>query len=115
MTKPIKYTVSDGKLVLTLEVCEEGGFTVTSPFVPGLVTEADWKTWKPSTFKPDLDNALEAFGPKRLLYGSDWPVCLLAVTYKHWVEIVEKFALSLSSYEQKRLWAETAVEAYNLH
>ena len=41
MAKPIKYTVSDGKLVLTLEVCEEGGFTVTSPFVPGLVTEAD--------------------------------------------------------------------------
>lgn len=41
MAKPIKYTVSDGKLVLTLEVCEEGGYCVTSPFVPGLVTEAD--------------------------------------------------------------------------
>ena len=41
MAKPIKYTVSDGKLVLTLEVAEEGGFTVTSPFVPGLVTEAE--------------------------------------------------------------------------
>ena len=41
MAKPIKYTVSDGKLVLTLEVCEEGGFTVTAPFIPGLVTEAE--------------------------------------------------------------------------
>ncbi|HXD88045.1 MAG TPA: type II toxin-antitoxin system HicB family antitoxin [Urbifossiella sp.] len=41
MAKPIKYTVSDGKLVLTLEVAEEGGFTVTSPFVPGLITEAE--------------------------------------------------------------------------
>jgi predicted RNase H-like HicB family nuclease len=39
--KPTKYTVTDGKLVLTLEVAEEGGFTVTSPFVPGLVTEAE--------------------------------------------------------------------------
>ncbi|HEY3788363.1 MAG TPA: type II toxin-antitoxin system HicB family antitoxin, partial [Urbifossiella sp.] len=41
MAKPIKYTVSDGKLVLTLEAAEEGGFTVTSPFIPGLVTEAE--------------------------------------------------------------------------
>ena len=41
MAKPIKYTVSDGKLVLTLEVCEEGGYCVTSPFVPGLVTQAE--------------------------------------------------------------------------
>ena len=41
MAKPVKYTVSDGKLVLTLEVCEEGGYCVTSPFVPGLVTEAE--------------------------------------------------------------------------
>jgi predicted RNase H-like HicB family nuclease len=39
--KPVRYTVSDGKMVLTLEVAEEGGFTVTSPFVPGLVTEAE--------------------------------------------------------------------------
>jgi antitoxin HicB len=39
--KSTKYTVTDGKLVLTLEVAEEGGFTVTSPFVPGLVTEAE--------------------------------------------------------------------------
>lgn len=41
MAKPLKYTVSDGKMVLTLEVAEEGGFTVTSPFIPGLVTEAE--------------------------------------------------------------------------
>jgi predicted RNase H-like HicB family nuclease len=41
MARPTKYTVSDGKMVLTLEVAEEGGFTVTSPFIPGLVTEAD--------------------------------------------------------------------------
>jgi antitoxin HicB len=41
MAKPIKYTVSDGELVLTLEVCEEGGYCVTSPFVPSLVTQAE--------------------------------------------------------------------------
>ena len=41
MAKPTKYTVSDGKMVLTLEAAEEGGFTVTSPFIPGLVTEAE--------------------------------------------------------------------------
>lgn len=41
MAEPVKYVVSDGKMMLTLEVAEEGGFTVTSPFIPGLVTEAD--------------------------------------------------------------------------
>ena len=41
MAKPIKYTVTDGKLVLVLEVCEEGGYCVTAPFVPGLITQAD--------------------------------------------------------------------------
>lgn len=41
MAKPVKYTVSDGKMVLALEVAEEGGFTVPSPFIPGLVTEAE--------------------------------------------------------------------------
>ena len=46
--------------------------------VSGLVTEANWKSWTPETLKPYLDVAVEAFGPERLIAGSDWPVCLVA-------------------------------------
>lgn len=45
--------------------------------ISGLVTEADWKQWKPEDFTPYIDIVVEAFGTKRIMYGSDWPVCLL--------------------------------------
>src|SRR5215813_42108 len=56
--------------------------------VSGLVTEADWQHWRPEDFRPYLDNVLEAFGTDRLMFGSDWPVCLLAASYEQVVEIV---------------------------
>jgi L-fuconolactonase len=61
-----------------------------------------------------MDTVLAAFGPKRLMFGSDWPVCLLAVSYQRWVEIVQALVAPLSSAEQQRIWSETAIEAYNL-
>src|SRR5262249_44211761 len=48
----------------------------------GLVTEADWRNWRSEDFRPYLDVVFEAFGPKRLMFGSDWPVCLLAASYQ---------------------------------
>lgn len=81
----------------------------------GLVTEADWQaSWTPAQLTPYMDAALEAFGPSRLMFGSDWPVCLLACEYKRWVDVVREFALKLSPTEQGRLFGATAVEAYNL-
>ena len=50
--------------------------------ISGMVTEADWKNWKPEHFKPYLDTVVEAFGPGRIVYGSDWPVCLVAAEYE---------------------------------
>ena len=47
----------------------------------GMVTEADWKEWKPEDLKPYLDRVLELFGEDRVMFGSDWPVCLLAADY----------------------------------
>lgn len=47
----------------------------------GLVTEADWEAWKPADLRPFVQAALELFGPDRLMFGSDWPVCELAATY----------------------------------
>ena len=57
----------------------------------GLVTEADWNHWKPEDMIPYLDVVLEAFGPKRLMFGSDWPVCLLAAGYGHVKQLVESY------------------------
>ncbi|HEV2696661.1 MAG TPA: amidohydrolase family protein, partial [Terriglobales bacterium] len=57
----------------------------------GLVTEADWKTWKPSHIAPYLDVALDAFGPDRLMIGSDWPVCTLAASYLHVMDTMRDY------------------------
>jgi L-fuconolactonase len=82
--------------------------------ISGLATEADHKKWTEEQLQPYIDTVLEAFGAKRAIFGSDWPVCLLAIGYQRWVNIVGKAAARLSIAEQQRLWAETAVEAYGL-
>jgi L-fuconolactonase len=80
----------------------------------GLVTEADWNTWTEDDLRPFIDVVLECFGPKRLMFGSDWPVSLLACTYEKWIEIVERSTASLSDSERDRLFGGTAKEAYRL-
>jgi L-fuconolactonase len=82
--------------------------------ISGLVTEADWEAWNESQLNVYLETALEAFGPKRLMFGSDWPVCLLATTYQAWFDLVSRFCARLSPAEQARVMGETAVEAYRL-
>jgi L-fuconolactonase len=57
----------------------------------GLVTEAEWNHWSPEQIIPYLDVAFEAFGPDRLMIGSDWPVCLVAASYANAVEVVKKY------------------------
>jgi L-fuconolactonase len=80
----------------------------------GLVTEAGHGAWTPDQLRPYMDAALEAFGARRLMFGSDWPVCLLAAGYRRWFQIVQDFAAQLTPAEQDRLFGETAVEAYGL-
>jgi L-fuconolactonase len=82
--------------------------------ISGVVTEADWQTWSTESIRPYLDAALEAFGPKRLMYGSDWPVCLLASSYKRWVEVVSDWASQLSPAEQSSFFHGAAERAYQL-
>ena len=57
----------------------------------GLVTEADWRTWTPAGIEPYLDVAFDAFGPSRLLAGSDWPVCTLAADYSRTMAVVRDY------------------------
>jgi L-fuconolactonase len=80
----------------------------------GVATEADWSKWTEGQLLPYLEIALEAFGPSRMMFGSDWPVALLAVEYSQWVTIVDKFTSTLSKPEQALLWGGVAIEVYGL-
>lgn len=83
--------------------------------ISGMVTEARWDDWTREELMPYLDTVLEAFGPERLMFGSDWPVCLLASDYRAWYRLIEDYAAELSVSEKARIWGETAAEVYSLH
>lgn len=82
--------------------------------VSGMVTEANHENWTPEQLRPYWETVLEAFGPDRLMFGSDWPVCLLACEYTRWFETVSDFASELSESEQQALFGGTAAKAYGL-
>jgi len=80
----------------------------------GMVTEADWDHWQPAEFRYYMEHVLEVFGSKRLLFGSDWPVCLLAADYRQVVELADQVIGRLTSDEQELIWHKNAVEFYRL-
>ncbi len=80
----------------------------------GMATEGDWENWTEEQLVRYAEVALEAFGSQRLMFGSDWPVALLAVEYQRWVAIVDDFISTLSEDEQAAIWGETAARAYKL-
>lgn len=82
--------------------------------VSGMVTEADWKRWKGKDFDPYLDLVFEAFGTKRVMYGSDWPVCLLAGDYGRVLNVMENYTAKLSEHERNLFWGGNASQFYNL-
>jgi L-fuconolactonase len=82
--------------------------------VSGMVTEADWHQWRKEDFRPYLDTITEFFGPARMLYGSDWPVCLLAASYEQQLEIVQDYFSGFSPEEREQVFGLTAVKFYNL-
>jgi L-fuconolactonase len=80
----------------------------------GMVTEANWKSWGPADLQPYFDVVLQAFGPKRVMVGSDWPVCLLATTYQTWFSTLEEFIRPLSLAEREMILGGVAGEVYSL-
>ncbi len=80
----------------------------------GMVTEADPRHWTPEGLQPYIDVVLAAFGPRRVMYGSDWPVMLLAGDYARWFGTVQNAIGRLSKSEQERIMGGTAAEAYGL-
>ena len=82
--------------------------------VSGMITEAELSNWTEEQLQPYFETVLESFGPKRLMFGSDWPVCLLACSYGRWVRIVSKFVSRLSGAEQTQIFGQTAADIYKL-
>ena len=80
----------------------------------GLVTEADWATWTVADLRPAVDHALAVFGPRRLIFGSDWPVCLLAASYKRVIETALALVADLTADERAAVMGGTATEVYGL-
>jgi L-fuconolactonase len=82
--------------------------------VSGMITEADWGHWHPSQFKPYLDVVFEAFGSDRVMFGSDWPVALLAGTYQQVFELVREYVMHLDAKIEAVFFGGNAVNFYQL-
>lgn len=82
--------------------------------ISGMATEADWTAWTQEQLRPYFDAVLQAFGPSRLMFGSDWPVLTLAGSYQRWVETFRWFIADLSPHEQEQIGRGTAIRAYRL-
>ncbi len=82
--------------------------------VSGLVTEANWQHWEKEDFTPYLDTIVESFGVNRLLYGSDWPVCLVAATYRKTMGLLLDYFSSFSIEEKEFIFGKNAIRFYQL-
>lgn len=82
--------------------------------VSGMVTEADWEHWKADDFKPYLDVVFDAFGPDRLMFGSDWPVCTLAANYQQVFRLLDDYLALLSETARRQIMGRNAEQFYDL-
>jgi L-fuconolactonase len=83
--------------------------------ISGLTTEADWRAWTEADLRPYLDTVFDAFGAERLMMGSDWPVCLLAIEYQQWFSMLDRYAAELTEHERERFRGGTAIQVYGLN
>jgi L-fucono-1,5-lactonase len=82
--------------------------------ISGLVTEANWETWTADDLRPYVDHALSVFGPERLMFGSDWPVCTLAASYERVVDLADDLISGLSAAERAAILGWNAAGVYAL-
>jgi L-fuconolactonase len=82
--------------------------------ISGMVTEADLKNWTPEQLEPYFNVVFKAFGPSRLMFGSDWPVCLSTTTYNAWLALVKSELKRFSEQEQKAVLYDNAIKVYSL-
>ena len=82
--------------------------------ISGMATEANWETWTMTGLQPYLDTVVAAFGTERIMFGSDWPVCLVASSYAKWLNGVQKYFNTFSSTEQEAIFAGNVIKFYKL-
>jgi L-fuconolactonase len=82
--------------------------------ISGVVTEADHQHWTEAQLRFYIDTAIDAFTPKRVMFGSDWPVCLEATTYKNWSDLMHRATLQYSLDERASIFGGAAIEAYRI-
>lgn len=82
--------------------------------VSGFGTEAEWSTWQPGDVKPYFNMVFDAFGIDRLMYGSDWPVNLLAGGYNKSIDCLIEYTAGLTDADQDKFWGGNAIDFYNL-
>lgn len=112
IAKPyIKDGFFDGWATLIKEI---GKHSNVSCKLSGMITEADFKTWTADQIHPYMDVILQAFGSERILFGSDWPVCLVAGNYTQVKKLTTEFIAKLSQNEQNAIMGNNAVKFYNL-
>lgn len=112
IAKPyIKDGFYDGWAALMKEIANYENVTCK---LSGMVTEADYNLWTPEQVKPYMELVLEGFGADRLMFGSDWPVCLVAGNYSKVKNLVTDFISTLSSSEQAQIMGTNAINFYNL-
>jgi predicted TIM-barrel fold metal-dependent hydrolase len=86
----------------------------TTAKISGLATEVSRQPWTPRDLRPAVSAAVQAFGPQRLMFGSDWPVCLLATSYQRWAETLDGFLRDLGAEDRAAIWGRTARSVYRL-
>ncbi|MBG49393.1 MAG: amidohydrolase [Pseudozobellia sp.] len=112
LAKPyIKDGFFDGWAILMKEIAKNENVYCK---LSGMITEANYTNWSEKQLKPYIDLVMEAFGAKRVMYGSDWPVCLVAGTYTQVIDIVRNYIEYLDEYDQQRIMGKNAQEFYNL-
>lgn len=95
-------------------ISEFGGLTNVWCKISGMVTEADWQSWRPEQLVPYVDHVRAVFGPERLIFGSDWPVCLLAGSYAEVYDAARLALGRLTPAESGMVFGGTASEVYRL-
>lgn len=83
--------------------------------ISGMITQTNWGNWSEEEFYPYIELIAKYFGPNRMMFGSDWPVCLLSGSYQQVVTVVESAISNWSELEKEMIWSSTAIRAYGLN
>jgi L-fuconolactonase len=112
MAKP---PIASGEMAEWADALKEvAAYPNVSCKLSGLVTEADLTSWNVEDLRPFVEQALEFFGPQRMMFGSDWPVCLLAASYAQVLEAFQSLLRELSDEERGMIFGGNATKFYQL-